>query len=94
MTALSVGDDQARVDREGFAAHKSLRHAARDHGFEETAQQIALAEAPMTVSDVCFHLRFAENRRSAYGPLLPFRAHLGRPAGHSRYSVADIRLGG
>jgi hypothetical protein len=47
LPALGVGDDYAGVDRESFAAHKSFRHAACDHGLEEMAQPVA--EAAMTV---------------------------------------------
>jgi hypothetical protein len=38
--AVGVGDDNACVDRESFAAHKPFRHATCDHGLEEMAQQV------------------------------------------------------
>jgi hypothetical protein len=47
--AVSIGDDHAGVDGEGFAAHQPLGHAARHHRLEHSAQKIAIAEAAMAV---------------------------------------------
>jgi hypothetical protein len=46
---MDIGADQARIDREAFAADQSLGHAARDGHLEQLAQQIAVAEAPVSV---------------------------------------------
>ena len=47
--AVSIGDDHAGVDGEGFAAHQPLGHAARHHRLEHLAQKIAVAEAAVAV---------------------------------------------
>jgi len=39
----------AHVDCEGLAAHDPFLHAARNHGLEQLAQKIALAEAAVAV---------------------------------------------
>jgi hypothetical protein len=39
----------AHVDRKSFAAERALAQVAWDNGLEKLAQQIALAEAAMTV---------------------------------------------
>lgn len=44
-----VGRDQAGVNGEAFPADQALGHAAADHGLEQLAQQIALAEAAVPV---------------------------------------------
>jgi hypothetical protein len=49
LPALGVGDDYAGADRESFAAHESFGHAARHYGFEQLAQEIALAETAVAV---------------------------------------------
>ena len=41
---MGVGHDDAGVDREALTAHDPFLHAARDHGLEQLAQKIALAE--------------------------------------------------
>ena len=46
---MDIGADQARIDREAFAADQPLGHAARDGHFEQLAQQVAVAEAAMPV---------------------------------------------
>ncbi len=46
---MSVGHDDAGVDREGFAAHDAFLHAARDYGLEQLAQEIALAKTAVAV---------------------------------------------
>ena len=47
--SMHVGHNRARVDGEGFASHDPFLDAARDHGLERLAQQIALAKAAVTV---------------------------------------------
>jgi hypothetical protein len=39
----------AHVDCKGLASHDAFLHAARHHGLEQLAQQIAFAETAMTV---------------------------------------------
>ena len=46
---MSVGHDDAGVDREGLAAHDPFLHAAPHHRLEQLAQEIALAEAAVSV---------------------------------------------
>jgi len=46
---MRVGHDHARVDRERFAADKPFPDAPCDHGLEQLAQKIALAETAMPV---------------------------------------------
>ena len=41
---MSVGHDNAGVNRKGFAAHDPFLYAARDYGLEQLAQEIALAK--------------------------------------------------
>ncbi len=47
--AIGVGADQAGVDRKPFATYQPLGHASRDRRFEQRAQQVAIAEAPVAV---------------------------------------------
>ena len=46
---MSVGHYDAGVDREGLAAHDPFLHAAPHHRLEQLAQEIALAEAAVSV---------------------------------------------
>ena len=46
---VGVGADDAGVNGEALAADQALGDAARDHGLEQTAEQIALAEPAMAV---------------------------------------------
>ena len=46
---MRIGNNHAGVDGEGLASHDPFFHAARQHGFEQLAQQIALAKAAMSV---------------------------------------------
>ena len=46
---VGVGLDQAGIDREAFAADQPFRDATPDGRLEQLAQEIALAEAAMTV---------------------------------------------
>ena len=46
---MRVGHDHAGVDRKSFAANQSLAQAACDHGLEQLAQKIALAEPAVAV---------------------------------------------
>ena len=46
---MSVGHNDAGVDRKGFAAHDAFLHAARDYGLEQLAQEIALAKTAVAV---------------------------------------------
>ena len=46
---MRVRYDDAGVDREGFASHDPFLHAACHHGLKQLAQEIALAEAAVSV---------------------------------------------
>ena len=46
---MSVGHNDAGVDRKGFAAHDAFLHAARHHRLEQLAQEIALAKTAVAV---------------------------------------------
>ena len=46
---MRVRYDNAGVDRESLASHDPFRHAARHHGLEQLAQEIALAETAVAV---------------------------------------------
>ena len=46
---MRVGHDHAGVDHEGLAAHDAFLHAARHHGLERLAQEVALAKPAMAV---------------------------------------------
>jgi hypothetical protein len=46
---VGVGRNQAGVDGEPLGADQPFGHAARDHGFEQMPQDVALAKAPMPV---------------------------------------------
>jgi hypothetical protein len=46
---MRVGHDHAGVDHEGLAAHDAFLHAARHHGLEQLAQEVALAKPVMAV---------------------------------------------
>ena len=46
---MRVRHDNAGVDCEGLAPHDPFFHAARHHGLEQLAQEIALAEAAVAV---------------------------------------------
>ena len=46
---MRVGHDHTGVNREGFAPDDAFLHAARHHGLEQLAQEIALAKPAMAV---------------------------------------------
>src|SRR6202042_465811 len=46
---MRVRHDDAGVDCEGFASHDPFFHTARHNGLEQLAQEIALAEATVSV---------------------------------------------
>ena len=46
---MRLRHDYTGVDREGFAPDDPFFHAARHHGLEQLAQEIALAEAAVAV---------------------------------------------
>src|ERR1700722_12197816 len=46
---MRVSHDYTGVDRESLASHDPFFHAARHHGLEQLAQEIALAEAAVAV---------------------------------------------
>src|SRR3954462_8702640 len=46
---IGIGGNQAGIDRKGSPVDQSFGHAAPDHGFEQLAQQIAIAEAAMPI---------------------------------------------
>ena len=46
---MCVRHDHAGVDRKGLASHDPFLHATRDHGLEQLAQEIALAETAVAV---------------------------------------------
>jgi hypothetical protein len=46
---VGVRGNHAGVNREAFAPHQPLRHAAYDYGLKHLPQQIAIPEPAMTV---------------------------------------------
>ena len=46
---MCVRHDDAGVDCKSFASHDPFLHAARNHGLEQLAQEIALAETAVAV---------------------------------------------
>jgi len=46
---VGVGSNQAGIDSEGRPVNQPFCHAASDHGLEQLAQQIAIAEAAMPI---------------------------------------------